>query len=226
MKKILFTATNLGVAAAAIVLGFEPQIGFNQHWISAVAALLSSGVLFLTWKILAVRHGDWSYNPAYNGRLRVFGLPWSEIFFLTGVPYAALFLFELVGKFFVQDQLAEVSRLFLVSGSAAFIAAAYIFRRHNFTLLVCLSLSAFLATLAVGRSYLLGNAGVLIWYGFSLALVLPIRFLATALPVLRYNTQALLGVRVLTLPVEELFYLVAYLGFTLNFYLFYQGIWG
>lgn len=222
MKKHLYLILNILIPLGPLAFVWEPEIGFYRHGLAAAGAILSSGLLYVVWDILATRHGDWNFNPVYVEKKRFFGLPFGELLFFAGVPFACLFLFEVTRHFFIQDQLFEVSRFFLLCGAAAFITAAYLFRRHNYSLLVCLSVAAFMTTLAVDRSYLLGNATVLIWLGFCFAAFLIFNGIFTALPIVRYNPKAILGFRVFTIPVEDFFYNFSYLGFTLHFYLLYQ----
>jgi len=223
MKKHLYSLIAVGVLAGPLALSFDSSVHFWTHWPATGLALVLTGILYLFWDSLVVRRGDWSFNPTYTGKLRLFHLPLGEILFFVAVPYACLFLFEVVRAYFPQGELWVVNPASLYIGALVFVAAAWIFRHLGYTFLALCSVVIFLSTLALTRPALAGRTEFWIWLGLCFVAFLLVNGLYTALPTIRYNPKTIWGIKIGTIPLEDFFYNLSYLGLTLCFYLLFEG---
>lgn len=223
MKKHLYTLIALGVLAGPLALSFEETVHFWTHWPAVGLALGLTGLLYLFWDSLVVRRGDWAFNPVFTGNLRIFHLPLGEILFFVCVPYACLFLFEVVRAYFAPVELWVVGPTTLFAGALVFAVACWVFRHLAYTLLAMASVVIFLSTLALTRPALAGRSEFWIWFGLCFGAFLVVNGLYTALPTIRYNPKAIWGIKVGTIPLEDFFYNFSYLGLTLCFYLTFEG---
>jgi len=223
MKKHLYSIIALAVLAGPLALSFDDKIHFVTHWPAAGLALLLTGVLYLFWDSLVVLRGDWAFNPTFTGEFRLFRLPVGEILFFVTVPYACLFLFEVIRGYFPTVVLFEVLPTSLYAGALVFVVAAWLFRRHGYTLLALASVTLFLSTLALTSPALAGTSTFWIWFGLCFVAFAVVNGLYTALPTIFYNPKAVWGLRIGTIPLEDFFYNLSYLGLTLCFYLVFEG---
>lgn len=223
MKKHWYTLIALGVLAGPLAFSFDEKAPFWTHWPAAFLALGLTGILYLFWNSLAVRRGDWSFNPTYAGTLRLFHLPLGELLSFVTVPYSGLFLFELVRAYLPQGDLWVVNPASLYAGALFFVAAAWFYRHQGYTFLALASVVMFLSTLALTAPALAGRLEFWIWSGLCLAALLVISSLSTALPAIHYNPKAIWGIRFGSIPLEDFFYDLSYLGLTLCFYLVFEG---
>ena len=219
----MYSLIALAVFAGPFGLSFDTKVHFWTHWPAAGLALAVTGVLYLFWDSLVVRRGDWGFNPVFTGTFRIFHLPIGEILFFIAVPYACLFLFEVVRAWFPLVEFWTVNPTSLFAGSLVFVAAAWIFRRFGYTLLAFGSVAIFLATLALTNPALAGLSSFWIWFGLCFAAFLIVNGLYTALPTIWYNPKAIMGLRLGSIPLEDFFYNLSYLGLTLCFYLLFEG---
>jgi len=223
LKKHLYSLIALAVIAGPFALSFDDKVHFWTHWPSAALALVLTGLLYLFWDSLVVRRGDWNFNPEYTGTFRLFHLPVGEIAFFVAVPYACLFLFEVVRAYFPMTELFTVNPATLFAGALVFVVGAWVFRHLGYTFLALASVAIFLSTLALTHPSLAGRSEFWIWFGLSFVAFALVDGLYTALPTIWYNPRAVTGLRVGPIPLEDFFYNLSYLGLTLCFYLVFEG---
>lgn len=223
MKKHLYSLVALGILAGPLALSFDGRVHFFTHWPSVALALGLTGLLYLFWDTLVVRRGDWTFNPKYTGTFRVFHLPLGEVLFFIAVPYACLFLFEVVRAYFPPTELWSVNPASIYFGALVFVGASWFFRHVGYTFLALLSVAIFLSTLALTHPALAGQSEFWIWLGLCFVAFALVDGLYTALPTIWYNPRAVTGLRVGPIPVEDFFYNLSYLGLTLCFYLVFEG---
>lgn len=223
MKRHLYSIIAVAVLAGPLALSFDDKVHFWTHWPAAGIALLLTGLLYLFWDSLVVRRGDWTFNPKYVGEFRVFHLPLGEILFFLAVPYACLFLFEVVKVYFPGTEWFVVNSISLYAGALVFVVGAWVFRHLGYTFLALVSVAIFLSTLALTHPTLAGRSEFWIWLGLCFVAFAVVDGVYTALPTIWYNPKALTGLRLGPIPLEDFFYNLSYLGLTLCFYLLFEG---
>lgn len=221
--KHLYSLIALAVLAGPLALSFDDKVHFWTHWPAVAIASALTGLLYLFWDSLVVRRGDWSFNPKFTGTFRLFHLPVGEILFFVSVPYACLFLFEVVKAYFPNGDLITVNPTSLYAGALVFVAAAAVFRKHGYTVLAMASVAIFLSTLALTHPTLAGRTEFWIWMGLCFVAFALVNGLYTALPTIWYNPKAIWGIKIGPIPLEDFFYNLSYLGLTLCFYLTIEG---
>lgn len=223
MKKHLYTIIAFLVIAGPFALSFDDKVHFWTHWPAAFLALTLTGLLYLFWDSMVVRRGDWSFNPKFTGEFRLFHLPVGEILFFIAVPYACLFLFEVVKAYLPQGDLWITNPASLYAGALVFVVAAWVFRHLGYTFLALSSVVIFLSTLALTAPALAGRLEFWIWMGLCFVAFSIVNGVYTALPTIFYNPKAIWGIKIGPIPLEDFFYNLSYLGLTLCFYLVFEG---
>jgi len=223
MKKHVYSLIALGVWAGPLALSFDGRVHFWTHWPAVGLASLLTGILYLFWDALVVRRGDWTFNPQYTGKLRVFHLPVGELLFFVAVPYACLFLFEVVKSYFPSVEFGSATSASLFFGALVFVAASWFFRHLGYTFLALLSVVLFLSTLGLTHPALVGRSEFWIWFGLCFVAFAVVDGIYTALPTIWYNPKAVTGIKIGSIPLEDFFYNLSYLGLTLCFYLVFDG---
>ena len=226
MKRHTYSLIALAVLAGPLAASFEPPVHFWKHWPSVAAALALSGALYLFWDALVVRRGDWKFNSRFTGTFRLFGLPAGEYLFFVAVPYACLFLFEVVRTFSGATVWWPSEAADLLVTALAFAAAAWMLRSRSYTTLALTSVAAFLTTLALTNPGLAGHSEFWIWFGLCFVGFILVDGAYTTLPTIWYNPLAVTGLRIGPIPIEDFFYNFSYLGLTLCFYLLFEGWFG
>lgn len=195
--------------AGPLLLSFDKKVHFYTHWKTLIPAILVIGSIFVAWDIYFTDIGVWGFNPEYLTGISFFNLPIEEVMFFFTIPYACVFIYEVVKAYFPKFRPVRFSYFF----SLIFTITCFV-----------------LATLHYDNWYTsvaLYGAGLVNWivyFGFTprwypyfivAFFITQIPFLivngvltgvATADPVVWYNPDEIIGFRVLSIPVEDIFY--------------------
>lgn len=186
----------------------------NRFFIS----FLSVGIPFIIWDIVATKRGDWIFNTSYVKSFRVFGLPLEEILFFVTVPYACLFLYEGI-KFFVFDtKIKTPSKFFIVSIGLFFILLGcyFIFIPYTSTVFFVTGLTFLMLSLCF--LFLLKTVHYYIYIILTSILFLVFNSILTGIPIVSYSKDAILNIRLGTIPLEDFFYNFSMLTLFLGVY--------
>jgi lycopene cyclase domain-containing protein len=207
-----YLLVNLLVVAGPLALSFDRKVHFYTRWPAVLVAIVVVGAAYVAWDAVFAARGHWAFNPAHVGRARLFGLPVEEVLFFVTVPYACLFTYEVVRAYAPPAAVALPPAVFAAL-AAAFAAAAFVFRGRPYTALAMVACAAFLgAALLAGRE-LLGSSHFWLYLAITYAPFVVSNGVLTAVPVVTYSPEAILGPRVLTIPIEDFFYSFSMLGF-------------
>lgn len=214
MEKYLYLLLNLLTISVPLIRSFEPKINFKSKWPHFFLANIPVAIAFILWDEQFTQAGIWGFNERYLSGLYIGSLPIEECLFFITIPYASVFLYEVL-NYFLKWQVP----LFYVRMTALFIAGvnlsiALSFPNKAYTFTALLVNAVLLAVLAIVKPSLL--RGLFRTY----IVVLPGFFLVNGVltgswieePIVWYNNTENLGFRMGTIPVEDSFY-----GMTLIF---------
>tara|TARA_B100000900_G_scaffold251191_1_gene213995 strand:+ start:1526 stop:2107 length:582 start_codon:yes stop_codon:yes gene_type:complete len=185
---------------------------------------------FLVWDIWFTEMGVWGFNPEYLSGINFFGLPLGEYLFFITVPFACVFIYECMRYFFPEGLLKPrgakyVSQLLLllcVTLSIYAVIKGLWYTGSTFVLLG--SFTAYVQYVAkvswlprLYESYLPCLVPFFIKNG-----VLTGSFLVTQ--VVWYNNAENIGLRLGTIPFEDIFYGLLLVMATVHFYEKFEAI--
>lgn len=185
-----------------------PALGFSIAVVSTC---------YLLWDILVTARGEWSFNGKYLTGVQILNIPLEEVLFFITVPYSCLFIYEVVlyatksSKFRLPASVISALILALLGSSLAFYPQGY-------TAKALASCGFFLMIALLLDRPLLESKQYWIWLAICYVPFLIINTVLTALPVVEYNSKAIWGFRVGTIPLEDFFYNYAMLSFYLLVY--------
>lgn len=187
---------------------FESRVRYYRRWPAIFGSLLLVLVPFILWDILFTELKVWHFNDQYSGWTTLMGLPLAEWLFFICIPYACVYIYDWVAFFRNKWRIEE-----------SFSKKLYVF--HAITGIFCL-IVAFWFHEKMYTSIVFGLSGILLlmvnvlrpWYMYrfwiSYFVVLIPFFIVngylTAKPIVLYNNQENLGIRLFTIPLEDLFY--------------------
>ncbi|PCH99063.1 MAG: hypothetical protein COB85_00810 [Bacteroidetes bacterium] len=204
-----YLLVNLGSILIPLLFSFEKKLQFYKNWRFLFPAIFITGAFFLVWDYLFTEWGVWGFNEMHLLGIYLFGLPIEELMFFICIPYACVFGYEALNYFVKKDLLGKYSvriTIFLI----AFLGfQAYLYRGFAYTFATTVLVVLFLILqLFVVKSKRLGR-----FYFAYLVLLIPFLVVNGILTgtgieeeVVWYNNSENLSVRILTIPVEDLFY--------------------
>lgn len=204
----LYLGLVLLALAYPLAQSFEKRIQFHRKWKYLFPAIFAMGFLFIPWDIIFTLKGVWWFNERYLTGITLLRLPIEEWLFFLIVPFACVFLYEVLNYFSKKDRLAPISRwLFLLLG-LVFIGTGIVHTDRMYTFVTfTLTGVALLATFYFDpewkgrfvRMYLVSWVPFLVLNG-----ALTGNFTQEA--TVNYNPDEFLGIRITTIPLEDSIY--------------------
>ena len=186
-------------------MSFERKIKFYKNYNNLTFSMFSVGVPFLIWDIIAENKGDWMFNNKFICGLKIFNLPIEEILFFITVPYSIMFLYETF-IYYLTPKKISFNRNYLFLFAIIFLITAIIYYQQNYTFTVFLFLSILLLLVNISKLNFIKNQYLIYFIFFTFVPFFAVNYFLTSLPVVLYNSKAILGIRITTIPLEDFFY--------------------
>jgi len=213
-----YLLVNLGCLIMPLIFSFYPKLNFYKQWKRFIIPCLLTAAFFLLWDGIFTYLGVWSFNDAYVMGIYWFKMPIEEYLFFICIPFACVFTYHTFKVLFAFRGLQHFARW-------TYIILAFILLIIAFTHISRLYTSVTFIVLASCLLYLT-------YRNFSFLPAFFICFLFILIPfllsngiltgsffnrvVVMYNDNENLRIRLLTIPVEDVFY--AMLLLLLNVY--------
>jgi lycopene cyclase domain-containing protein len=185
-----------------------PALGFSIAVVSTC---------YLLWDILVTARGEWSFNGKYLTGVQILKIPLEEVLFFITVPYSCLFIYEVV-LYAMTSSKFRLPAGVVIALILALLVASLAFYPQGYTAKALASCGFFLMVALLLDRPLLESKQYWIWLLICYVPFLIINTVLTALPVVEYNSKAIWGLRVGTIPLEDFFYNFAMLSFYLLIY--------
>ncbi len=170
--------------------------------------MIFPAVLYIVWDIYFTSKGVWSFNDNYITGIKFYGLPLEEILFFFIVPYCCAFIYECIRTYFPQVKNKIAGDIILKLLAAALLISGILFYKNYYTSWTFIFNAVFIAVIYLCRNYFksFDAASFLISYCVMLIPFLIVNGFLTAIPVVQYNDAENLGIRIYTIPFEDVFY--------------------
>lgn len=216
MQPYTYLLLNIFTIFFPLVLSFDRKVAFYKRWKHLFPALFITAGLFITWDMAFTSQGVWSFNPQYLTGITIGNLPLEEILFFITVPYACVFLFDVLQAYLPRDFVGAWGPIITLMLSTLLLITGLLNLHLWYTSITFIATALLLLYLQFIRRELMG------WYYMAYALHL-IPFFAvngvlTYLPVVIYNNDYNLGIRLGTIPIEDSIYSMLLLFLTLAIY--------
>lgn len=208
--KGLYLVLNFFTLLIPFVRSFEPRINFSGRWKSLFLSIFLVGTFFIVWDVIFTKMGVWGFNPKYLSGIELFSLPLGEWMFFITVPYACVFIYDVLNYFWpnskkwdkVAGKLTTFLTIVLLALSVYHFDRAYTFWNFLFTGLFLLYVNWVLKPGWLGKFYRAYAVGLIGFFGVNGILT------GTGLEeqVVWYNPDEFMGIRMVTIPVEDTFY--------------------
>lgn len=221
MKSYVYLLVDFFTVIVCLAASFHHKIRFHRHFFSFFKAALIASIPFIAWDIWFTNSGVWWFNTNYTIGWEILGLPLEEWLFFICIPFACVFTFFCLDKFFDLDWTSRYNKILpsLIAVTCLVVAILFYTRMYPFiTALVTIITLFFL--IYVAKVNWAGKATLVY------LILLPGFFLVNGVltgsglqsPVVNYNPAEILNVRMVTIPVEDAVY--GYTQFLLVLFLF------
>jgi lycopene cyclase domain-containing protein len=195
--------------AGPLCLSFDKRVAFYKNWKALFLSIAMMMLVFIPWDIAFTVSKIWGFNEDYLTGVTIFHLPIEEWLFFLVVPYACIFIYECCRAYF-KDFLGGVAKPVLIGlGVVLIFFGVVLFDRWYTTVNFIGAGVTILAAVIIQQK----NMGYLL-LGFLISLIpfLLVNGILTGSfieePIVWYDDEQNLRLRILTIPLEDMFYLL------------------
>jgi lycopene cyclase domain-containing protein len=191
-----------------LALSFDKKVHFYTYWKSIFLGIIIVASVFIAGDELFTQWKVWGFNPDYVLGIYLGNLPLEEVLFFIIVPYNCLFIHEVQKAYFPNLKLDILSTYFLPIFGLICLLLIFFNWGNYYTVTYC-STSLLLS---IGFFFNKSSwfARFVLTYLISIIPFLIVNGILTGMftpePIVWYNEAHIIGLRIFTIPVEDLFY--------------------
>ena len=205
----LYFLLNLSSLSIPFIYSFNKKMNFIKQWKTVFLSIILVAVFFIIWDVVFTEKGIWGFNPDYHLPYKIAGLPIDEILFFVCIPYASIFIHYSLEFFKPNLLLSEkvvknISIFFLIIVLVTlFFNLDKWYTSINYGLLIITLLVGFYFGKDILKRFYIAFVIILIPF-FIINGILTGSFIQE--PIVWYNDAENLGIRLFTIPIEDIGY--------------------
>jgi lycopene cyclase domain-containing protein len=200
-----YLLVNIATLLFPLLLSFERKMAWHRQWRFVLPPLLLTAAVFIAWDAWFTHLGVWGFTPRYLTGLSLLGLPIEEMLFFITVPFACMFISGVVRHYLGNRKLpkfgpAVTVALLLISGFVIAWKAGHLYTNFAF---------GFAALWLILAQWVIRKGSMEEFYLSYLIHLIPfliVNGILTALPVVWYDDTENLGIRIGSIPADDLAY--------------------
>jgi len=199
-------------------LSFDKKLQFYKQWKYLIPSILIIAIFYIAFDIYFTKLGVWGFNPRYHSSVVFHKLPLEEWLFFIVIPYASIFLHDSIVLYFhkvrTSNAMAKYISISLILISLLLVVFNFekAYTTYIFSLLILVLIFSFFDKTNVVNSF----------YCTFLVILIPFVIVNAILtgsfidePIVWYNNHENLGIRFLTIPIEDFGYAFSLILFNL-----------
>lgn len=196
------------------LLSFDKKVAFWKSWKYVFPAILLVAAGFVAWDIYFTSLGVWGFNPNYILGYYIVNLPVEEVLFFITIPYCCMFVYACLNAYIANDPFGAIHRYISIGAFVLTATLGVIYFDRYYT-----SWTGLISALLLGLLVFVVRAPWMGRFWLSYCVVMLPFFICngilTSKPVVWYNDAENLGIRLYTIPADDLMYnLIMLLGVT------------
>ncbi len=186
---------------------FDKRVHYYTYFNYTFLSSLVVATPFIFFDMLYTYYSVWGFNDLYHLPFYIFNLPVEEFLFFFIVPFSCNFIYLNVCKYFSKIQLPKLNSLLILGAIVCFLLA-FMFYNKSYTCFTFLSTALLLLYLKVQKANFTNF--VILSYILSCIPFILINGVLTGMltqnPVVWYNSNEIIGIRCITIPIEDFSY--------------------
>lgn len=221
MMPYTYILINFFTVIICFLASFDGRIQFNKLFGKFLLSSTIVAIPFIAWDIWFTAKGVWWFDLNYTLGFKIAGLPLEEWLFFYCIPFACVFTYYCLEKYFTLRWTEGVNNLIVFTSFIILGVVGLLYYERIYTLLTVIVTIVTLGYLHfIAQKEWIGKAS------FVYLVLMPGFFAVNGIltgslipsPVVNYNPDEFLGIRMGTIPLEDAVY--GYSQFLLNIYFF------
>ncbi|WP_257574886.1 lycopene cyclase domain-containing protein [Hydrobacter penzbergensis] len=221
MQSYTYLLVNFFTIIICLIASFDKRIQFYKYFGDFLLSSTIVAVLYILWDVWFTKMGVWWFDRNYTLGIVIAGLPLEEWLFFWCIPFACVFTYFCLEKFFDLGWANSLNNLIVFTSSVVLVVIAFLHYQKTYTLITALvTLCVLIFLHFIAKKEWIGQASF-VFFVLLLGFI-PVNGVLTGTciesPVVNYNPGDFLGIKILTIPIEDVVY--GYSQFLLNIYFF------
>lgn len=221
MQSYTYLLIDFFTVIICFIFSFHPKIKFNRYFGAFIKASVLVAILFIIWDAWFTKIGVWWFNDDYLIGTRLLGLPLEELMFFIFIPFSCVFTYYCLDKFFDLNWADRFNGIIVFVSVLICLIASIVFYEKIYPFVTAIVTGCTLLYLHfIAKANWIGKASFV--YFILMLGFIPVNGILTGTgiesPIVNYNPDEILNVRILTIPIEDAVY--GYAMFMMNLYFF------
>lgn len=207
--KVEYLLLNFIILIGPFILSFDQKVRYVSYWPKVFISLGIVMIPFLGWDI-AVSGIHWIFNDQFTLAFRFLGLPLGELMFFVSVPFACLFIWQII---VTDKQIIWIKNhilLTVIASGGCFAGTFFLLWGKIYTAIVCFTLGFIIFIDKLIKTRLLSQKRTYLYLTILTGLIFIFNGYLTARPIVLYHSKYISNIRIWTIPIEDFGY-----GYTL-----------
>tara|TARA_B100001996_G_C18504518_1_gene532790 strand:- start:77 stop:757 length:681 start_codon:yes stop_codon:yes gene_type:complete len=208
------------------IFSFHPKILFYKKFKILIKSIFLTSIPFILWDIIFTSYNIWGFNKLYTSSFYIINLPIEEVLFFIIIPFVCLYTHYVLEKYNISLFNVENWRLINRILSLILLIIALINFYKSYTFFCFLFCSLLMFTVEIKKIKINYN----IFYTSFILLMIPFAIVNGALTglfydqlVVWYNNSENTGIRLFTIPIEDIIYAYQLILSNLVIFKIFQG---
>lgn len=205
----LYLILNIASLIIPFLYSFDNRMKYVKRWKAVFPAIIITAIFYIVWDIIFTKIGVWSFNLRYHSGIELFDLPIEEWLFFICIPYASIFIHFTFHYFFPKVSLSDKTVRIIYWILMIILVPTTILNYDKWYTVVNYSVLVLLLTYTVFKERTILNT----FFITFLIVLIPFSVINGILtgsfidePVVIYNNAENLGIRLGTIPIEDIGY--------------------
>jgi lycopene cyclase domain-containing protein len=226
MDKWLYLIIDLGAFSIPFLASFDRRLRFDKQWRYLIPAIILTMLVFIPWDMAKTSLGVWGFNPRYLTGIYLGNLPLEEWLFFIVIPYSCVFTYHALNYLLAKDILRRYAGILSIVLAFGLLVVGFANTGRLYTSVTFISTGLFLLFHHfILKPVYLGR--FLFMYVITLIPFFIVNGILTGsfIPeeVVFYNSGENLGIRLGTIPVEDMVYGLLMLLMNVTWFEFFKN---
>lgn len=187
------------------IFTFHKRLKFHHHFKFLAFGLILMLFIFIPWDIWFTEIGIWGFNEYYISGVYFFNLPLEECLFFICIPFCCIFTYHVVWTLSVDKSFKSMKNTsFILSIILFFAGVFWMDKLYTFYTFIGLSIVLLIAPFIINMKIFFKAFFILLIPFFIVNGLLTGSFIENQ--IVWYNDNHNLGIRLFTIPIEDVFY--------------------